>query len=86
MRMRLLRLATVALIIPTLTACQTKLQTSSSEAVAEIGETRDDVKAELCRGQAPQQIAEAQYNSWPQEARDYAVNNTNQWLAAGCTL
>ncbi len=23
---------------------------------------------------------------WPQEARDYAVNNTNQWLAAGCKL
>lgn len=54
--------------------------------VAEIKATAADVKAEFCRGQAPQAITKEQYNAWPQDARDYAVANVEQWIAAGCKL
>lgn len=72
----------------TLTACQTPspMFSSADEAVGEINETAEDVKAEFCRGQAPQAITREQFDAWPQDAKDYAVANTEQWLAAGCKL
>jgi hypothetical protein len=28
----------------------------------------------------------AEYDSWPQAAKDYATANVNQWLQQGCKL
>jgi len=41
---------------------------------------------EFCRGQAPEAITRAEYDAWPQAAKDYATANVNQWLQQGCKL
>ena len=89
MRTQLLRLAIVALSIPTLTACQTKSAPSFSEvkdATKPVEDLRVSLLLEFCRGQTPQSITPAEYNTWPPGAKDYATSNVAQWLAAGCNL
>ena len=88
MRMQLLRLA-MALSIPALTACQTNSGASSSEikeAVKPLDDTRVAILIEFCRGQAPQQISPAEYDTWPDAAKQYVTNNGAQFLAAGCKV
>jgi hypothetical protein len=41
---------------------------------------------EFCRGQTPESVTRAEYDSWPQAAKDYAAANVNQWLEQGCKL
>lgn len=87
MRIKLWRLATVALTIPLLTACQTPSRASSSEikeAVKPIEDQRVALLIEFCRGQTPEQITRAEYDSWPDKAKAYVTNNAAQFLAAGC--
>ena len=86
MPMRLLRLAIVALIIPLSTACQTTTSGSSTdvrEAIAVVDTTAADVKREVCRGQEPEGIDPAVYDSLPKAAQTYITNNVDQWLK-GC--
>ena len=40
---------------------------------------------EFCRGQKPQEITEAEYMEWPDAAKRYVTNNSQQWLSAGCS-
>jgi hypothetical protein len=41
---------------------------------------------EFCRGQTPEAITRAEYDAWPQAAKDYATSNVAQWIAAGCEI
>jgi len=41
---------------------------------------------EFCRGQTPESVTRAEYDAWPQAAKDYATSNVNQWLEQGCKL
>lgn len=80
-----LKLATIALLTLTATACQSPRSGSSSEikdAVKPVELVRAEVKAELCRGQTPERITREQYDAAPQWVRDYVVNNGAQWAAA----
>ena len=90
MQMRLLRLAITALSIPTLTACQTKslpfFSETTTEAVKPVEDLRVSLLIEFCRGQAPKSISRAEYETWPDAAKDYATSNVAQWLEAGCKL
>lgn len=84
--MQLLRLAIVAIAIPVLTSCQTPSQTSYSETTKPVEDLRVALLIEFCRGQTPQSITRAEYDSWPQAAKDYATANVAQWIAAGCKI
>ncbi len=90
MRMQLSRLAILALSTPTLTACQTPSLPFFSEEKAEAVKPVEDLRAglliEFCRGQAPKSISRAEYEAWPDAAKDYATSNVAQWLEAGCKL
>ena len=89
MRMQLLRLAILALAFPTLTACETTSKASFSEvkdAVKPVEDLRIQLLIEFCRGQTPQSIGTAEFNAWPQAAKDYATANVAQWLEAGCRI
>lgn len=89
MQTQLLRFVIIALAIPTLTACQTKSAPSFSEvkdATKPVEDLRVSLLLEFCRGQTPQSITPAEFNTWPQPAKDYATANVSQWLAAGCQL
>lgn len=88
MRTKLFALVILALIIPVLTSCQTPSRASSSEikeAVKPLNDQRVALLIEFCRGQTPEQITRAEFDSWPQNARNYVTNNAAQFLAAGCT-
>ena len=54
------------------------------EALRPIEDQRIALLIEFCRGQTPGQISRAQFDAWPQDAKDYATANAEQWLAAGC--
>ena len=84
--MQLLRLAIVAVAIPVLSSCQTPSQTSYSETIKPVEDLRVALLIEFCRGQTPESISRAEYDSWPQAAKDYATANVNQWLQQGCKL
>ena len=89
MRMQPLRLAIAALAFPVLTSCQTPSLPSFSEtkdAVKPVEDLRVQLLIEFCKGQAPQSISTAEFNTWPQGAKDYATANVSQWLAAGCRI
>ena len=89
MRTKLFVLAILALIFPVLTSCQTPSRASSSEikeAVKPLEDQRVALLIEFCRGQTPEQISRAEYDSWPDAAKSYVTNNAAQWLAAGCTI
>lgn len=86
MQIRLLRLATVAIAIPLLTSCQTPSQTSYSETTKPIEDLRVALLIEFCRGQTPESITRAEYDAWPQAAKNYATSNVAQWIAAGCKI
>jgi hypothetical protein len=89
MRMQLLRLGTVAAGLLTLQACQTPSQPSYLEvrdATQSLDEIRVHLLIEFCRGQTPQSVSVDEFNTWPQSAKDMAVANVAQWLAAGCKL
>ena len=86
MQIRLLRLATVAIAIPLLTSCQTPSQTSYSETTKPVEDLRVALLIEFCRGQTPQSITRAEFDAWPQAAKDYATANVAQWIAAGCKI
>ena len=83
----LLRLAIIALIFPVLTSCQTPSRGLSSEikeAVKPLEDQRVALLIEFCRGQTPEQITRAEFDSWPAAAKSYVTNNAAQFLAAGC--
>lgn len=84
--MQLLRLAMVAIAIPVLTSCQTPSPPSYSETTKPVEDLRVALLIEFCRGQTPQSITRAEYDSWPQAAKDYATANVDQWLQQGCKL
>jgi len=84
--MQLLRLAIVAVAIPLLTSCQTPSQTSYSETTKPIEDLRVALLIEFCRGQTPESVSRAEFDAWPQAAKDYATANVNQWLQQGCRL
>lgn len=84
--MQLLRLAIVAVAIPLATSCQTPSQTSYSETTKPVEDLRVALLIEFCRGQTPQSISRAEYDAWPQAAKDYATSNVAQWIAAGCKI
>lgn len=86
MQIRLLRLAIVAVAIPLLTSCQTPSQPSFSETTKPVEDLRVALLIEFCRGQTPQSITRAEYDTWPQKAKNYATSNVAQWIAAGCSL
>ena len=86
MQTRLLKLAALAFIIPLLTACQSNLKPSASEireAVEPVEAVAARVKAEVCRGQAPERIDAETYNGWPSSAQVYFTNRLAQYKA-GC--
>ena len=84
--MQLLRLAIVAVAIPLATSCQTPSQTSYSETTRPVEDLRVALLIEFCRGQTPESITRAEYDAWPQAAKDYATANVAQWIAAGCKI
>ena len=86
MRMRLLRLGIMAVAIPLATSCQTPSQTSFSETTRPVEDLRVALLIEFCRGQTPEAITRAEYDAWPQAAKDYATSNVAQWIAAGCRI
>jgi hypothetical protein len=86
MQIRLLRLAIVAVAMPVLASCQTPSQTSYSETTKPIEDLRVALLIEFCRGQTPESVTRAEFDAWPQAAKDYATNNVNQWLQQGCSL
>lgn len=84
MLMRLLRLAIMAPFILLLPSCQTSSRASPSEikeAVKPLDDQRVALLIEFCRGQKPQQITAAEYDSWPDGAKAYVVANAQQWIA-----
>ena len=86
MRMRLLRLGIMAVAIPVLASCQTPSQTFYSETTKPVEDLRVALLIEFCRGQTPESVTRAEYDSWPQAAKDYATSNVAQWIAAGCKI
>jgi hypothetical protein len=56
------------------------------DATKSLDEIRVQLLIEFCRGQTPQSISAADFNTWPQSAKDMAVANVDQWLAAGCKI
>ena len=84
--MQLLRLAIVAVAMPVLASCQTPSQTSYSETTKPIEDLRVQLLIEFCRGQTPESVTRAEYDAWPQAAKDYATSNVAQWIAAGCKI
>ena len=86
MQIRLLRLATVAIAIPLATSCQTPSQTFYSETIKPVEDLRVQLLIEFCRGQTPESITRAEYDAWPQAAKNYATSNVAQWIAAGCQI
>lgn len=86
MRTKLLLLATAAITIQLLTACQTNSSPSASEirdAVEPVEQTAARVKAEVCRGQTPEKIDAETYNSWPASAQQWFTNRLVQFKT-GC--
>ena len=90
MQTQLLRRATIALAITLLTACQTPslpfFSEETKEAVKPVEDLRVQLLIEFCRGQTPESVTRAEYDAWPQAAKDYATANVAQWIAAGCKL
>jgi len=86
MRMQLLRLGIMAIAIPLATSCQTPSPPSYSETTKPVDDLRVALLIEFCRGQTPESVTRAEYDSWPQAAKDYATANVNQWLEQGCKL
>lgn len=84
--MRLLRQGMVAIAIPVLTSCQTPSPPSYSETTKPVEDLRVALLIEFCRGQTPEAITRAEYDAWPQAAKDYATSNVAQWIAAGCEI
>lgn len=89
MQIQLWRLATIALLLPVLTSCQTKSNASSTEvreALKPLEDTSAALKIEFCRGQTPQEVPPEIYNALDEFSRKYVRNNTQQWLDAGCRI
>lgn len=89
MRIKLWRLATIALLLPLLTSCQTRSSASSTEvreAVKPLEQTAEGMKAEFCRGQMPQEVPPEIYNVLDDFSKKYVRNNAQQWLDAGCKI
>jgi len=87
--MQLFRLATIALLLPLLTSCQTKSSASSTEvreAVKPLEDNAAALKLEFCRGQTPQEVSPEIYNTLDEFSRRYVRNNAQQWLDAGCLI
>jgi len=88
--MQLSRLAIVAVAIPVLSSCQTPSLPFFSETTKEATKPVEDLRValliEFCRGQTPESVSRAEFDAWPQAAKDYATSNVNQWLAAGCRI
>ena len=88
--MRLLRLGMVAIAFPLATACQTPSLPFFSETTKEATKPVEDLRValliEFCRGQTPESVSRAEFDTWPQSAKDYATSNVNQWLQQGCRL
>jgi len=87
--MQLLRLATISVLLPVLTSCQTKFNEYSVEVREAIKPLEDNavaLKQEFCRGQAPQEVPPEVYNSLDEFSRKYVRNNAQQWLDAGCRI
>jgi hypothetical protein len=76
----------MAVAIPLATSCQTPSQTSFSETTRPVEDLRVALLIEFCRGQTPESITRAEYDAWPQAAKDYATSNVAQWIAAGCKI
>lgn len=86
MQPKLLKLATVACIILLPISCQSPSKASASEireAVEPVEQVAARVKAEVCRGQAPEKIDAETYNGWPSSAQVYFTNRLAQFKA-GC--
>ena len=88
--MHLSRLAIVAVAIPVLSSCQTPslpfFSEEKTEAVKPVEDLRVALLIEFCRGQTPESVSRAEFDAWPQSAKDYATSNVNQWLQQGCRL
>lgn len=86
MQPKLLLLVTAAFTIPMLANCQTNSRASASEiaeAVQPVEDVAAKVKAEVCRGQAPERIDAETYNSWPSSAQVWFTNRLSQYKR-GC--
>ena len=89
MRTKLFVLAILTFCTQLLTACQTTSDASPSEikeAVKPLEDQRVALLIEFCRGQRPQEITEAEYATWPDDAKRYVTNNGKQYLDAGCKV
>jgi hypothetical protein len=49
--------------------------------VRPVEDLRISLLIEFCRGQKPQQITKAEYDTWPDAAKSYVVSNAQQWIA-----
>lgn len=81
-----LKLAMMASISLLLMSCQSNFKPSASEireAVEPVEQVAARVKAEVCRGQAPEKIEAETYNGWPTSAQVYFTNRLAQYKA-GC--
>ena len=81
-----LKLAMMASIALLLMSCQSNSKPSASEireAVEPVEQVAARVKAEVCRGQAPERIDAETYNGWPTSAQIYFTNRLAQFRA-GC--
>ena len=81
-----LKLAALTFTTLLLTACLQTSKPSPSEireAVEPVEQVAARVKAEVCRGQAPERIEAETYNGWPTSAQVYFTNRLAQYKA-GC--
>ncbi len=84
--MKPLKLAVLTCIILLPISCQSPYKPSASEireAVEPVEQVAARVKAEVCRGQAPERIEAETYNGWPTSAQVYFTNRLSQYKA-GC--
>lgn len=88
--MQLLKLAIIPLLSLTAAGCQTPslpfFSEEKTEAVKPVEDLRVQLLIEFCRGQTPESVTRAEFDAWPQAAKDYATNNVNQWLLQGCRI
>ena len=81
-----LKLASLMFTTLLLTACLQTSKPSASEireAVEPVEAVAARVKAEVCRGQAPEKVDAETYNGWPSSAQVYFTNRLSQYKR-GC--
>lgn len=86
MRTLLCKLAIMASIILTTTACQTTTKPLPKDGPDLVSSAVAEAKLEWCKGQKPAEFTPEQYNAAPEWMQKYITGNDDQWLKAGCKV